>query len=68
MEDDGYIHWNLIQHMQKANMTDDVYNLLTDLSWVSAKLRVTGPADLLNNYISVGKSIKDRVGVLWTRE
>ena len=62
MEDDGYIHWNLIQHMQKAAMVDgDAYNLLVNLRWVAAKLKITGPADLLNDYISVRKSIKSEV-------
>ena len=65
MEDDGYIHWNLIRHMLKAGMTDiDAYNLLINLSWVAAKLRITGPADLLNDYISVRKNINNEVRML----
>ncbi|XP_032220712.2 apoptotic protease-activating factor 1 isoform X2 [Nematostella vectensis] len=58
MEDDHYIHWNLIRHMLKANMVEDTYTLITSLSWVVSKLKVTGPSDVISDYISVRDSIK----------
>lgn len=53
MTDDGYIHWNLLRHMLKAGLIKMAQKLVTDLSWLTAKLSVTGPADLLNDYLSI---------------
>ena len=61
MFDDGYIHWNLLRHMVKAGQVQLAKNLVTDLKWLAAKLSVTGPADLLNDYLSVKGNVDNKV-------
>ncbi|XP_015776356.1 PREDICTED: apoptotic protease-activating factor 1-like [Acropora digitifera] len=61
MIDDGYIHWNLLRHMIKAGQLKLAQDLVTDLKWLAAKLKVTGPADLLNDYLSVKGNVDNMV-------
>ena len=61
MTDDGYIHWNLLRHMLKAGLIKMAQKLVTDLSWLTAKLSVTGPADLLNDYLSIKGHVDNKV-------
>lgn len=61
MIDDGYIHWNLLRHMIKAGQLKLAQDLVTDLKWLAAKLKVTGPADLLNDYLSVKENVDNMV-------
>ena len=61
MIDDGYIHWNLIQHLLKAGLQKEAFALLVNLTWVTAKLQVTGPADLISEYISIKEHIDGKV-------
>ena len=61
LEDDHYIHWYLVHHMIKAEMVNNAYELLTDLQWVTAKLKATGPADLLHDYIMIAEHINESV-------
>lgn len=63
MLDDGYIHWNLLRHMLKAGLIEMAQNLVTNLKWLTAKLSVTGPADLLNDYLSIKGHIDNKVPV-----
>lgn len=60
MFDDGYIHWNLLRHMVKAGQVHLAKNLVTDLKWLAAKLSVTGPADLLNDYLSMKGNVDNK--------
>lgn len=53
MKNDGYIHRNLLRHMLRAGLIEEAQQLITDLKWLAAKLDVTGPADLLNDYLAV---------------
>ena len=61
MIDDGYIHWNLLRHMLKAGQIGEAQKLITDLRWLAAKLDVTGPANLLNDYLSIKGLIENKV-------
>jgi len=61
MIDDGYIHWNLLRHMLKAGLIKMAQKLVTDLRWLTAKLSVTGPADLLNDYLSIKGHVDNKV-------
>ena len=61
MIDDGYIYWNLLRHMIKAGQLKLAQDLVTDLKWLAAKLKVTGPADLLNDYLSVKGNVDNMV-------
>ena len=69
MKDDGYIHWNLLRHMLRAGVIGEAQKLITDLRWLAAKLAVTGPADLLNDYLSIKGHVDDKVrkGALFRR-
>ncbi|KAJ7373729.1 wD repeat domain [Desmophyllum pertusum] len=60
MINDGYIHWNLLRHMLKAGLIGEAQKLVTDLRWLAAKLDVTGPADLLNDYLSIKGQVDDK--------
>ena len=53
MKNDGYIHRNLLRHMLRAGLIEEAQQLIRDLKWLAAKLDVTGPADLLNDYLAV---------------
>ena len=66
MIDDGYIHWNLLRHMLKAGLVGMAEKLVTDLRWLAAKLRITGPADLLNDYMSIKGVVDNKVLSLMT--
>ena len=61
MIDDGYIHWNLLRHVLKAGLIEMAQQLVTDLRWLAAKLSVTGPADLLNDYLSIKGQVDNKV-------
>lgn len=61
MIDDGYIHWNLVRHMLKAGLQQEALALLVNLTWITAKLSVTGPADLLSEYIYSKELINSKV-------
>lgn len=61
MIDDGYIHWNLFRHMLKAGLIGEAQKLITDLKWLAAKLDVTGPANLLNDYLSIKGHVENKV-------
>ena len=61
MVNDGYIHWNLLRHMLKAGLVEMAQNLVTNLKWLTAKLSVTGPANLLNDYLSIKGHIDNKV-------
>ena len=61
MIDDGYIHWNLLRHMIKAGQLKLAQDLVTDFKWLAAKLSVTGPADLLNDYLSIRGNVDNMV-------
>ena len=64
MIDDGYIHWNLLRHMLKAGLIGLAQKLVTDLRWLGAKLSITGPADLLNDYLSIKGQVDNKVWYL----
>lgn len=61
MMNDGYIHWNLLRHMLRAGLIGEAQRLITDLRWLAAKLDVTGPADLLNDYLSIKGHVDNKV-------
>lgn len=64
MMNDGYIHWNLLRHMLRAGLIEEAQKLITDLKWLAAKLDVTGPADLLNDYLSIKGHVDNKVQVI----
>lgn len=45
--------------MLEAKLQGKAITLLTDLAWVTKKLEVAGPADMINDYIKVKKSIEE---------
>ncbi|XP_077994598.1 apoptotic protease-activating factor 1-like [Glandiceps talaboti] len=51
IKNDNYIHWYLARHMIQANMRKELWDLLLDIKWVESKIRITGPSDLLAEYI-----------------
>ncbi|XP_028393942.1 apoptotic protease-activating factor 1-like [Dendronephthya gigantea] len=59
LADDGYIYWNLVHHMLEAKLEGKAIQLLTNLAWVIRKLQVTGPADIIDDYIKVHKLIQE---------
>ena len=61
MINDGYIHWNLLRHMLRAGLVEEAQKLITDVEWLTAKLDVTGPADLLNDYLSIKGRVNNKV-------
>lgn len=63
MVNDGYIHWNLLRHMLRAGLIGEAQKLITDLKWLAAKLDVTGPADLLNDYLSIKGHVDSKVNL-----
>ena len=52
--------------MLKAGLVDMAEKLVTDLRWLAAKLRITGPADLLNDYMSIKGVVDNKVLSLMT--
>ena len=61
IEDDGYVYWNIINHMIHAKMVDKAVELLLSFKWIEAKLRATGAPDLINNYHSVLQLVRNEV-------
>ena len=61
MINDGYIHWNLLRHMLRAGLIEEAQKLITDVKWLAAKLDFTGPADLLNDYLSIKGLVDNKV-------
>nr|WEC89224.1 apoptotic protease-activating factor 1 [Polypodium hydriforme] len=60
LSNDGYIHWNLIEHLLQAGNTTGAVQLATDLRWLDSKMRNTVLADALNDF---GLIIKYNPGV-----
>ena len=50
LPDDNYIFWFLGYHLYKAEYTELFPRVYLNLSFISAKLRATGPSDLLNDF------------------
>ena len=61
IEDDGYVYWNIINHMIHAKIIDKAVELLLSFKWIEAKLRATGAPDLINNYHSVMQLVGNEV-------
>lgn len=47
--------------MLKAGLLDMAEKLVTDLRWLAAKLRIAGPVDLLNDYMSIKGVVDNKV-------
>jgi hypothetical protein len=45
--------------MLEAKQQGKAIQLLTNLAWVTRKLEVSGPADIINDYIKVDKLIEE---------
>lgn len=64
LPDDNYIFWFLGYHLYKAEYVEFFPRIYLNLSFISSKLRATGPSDLLNDfrkyrdYISLNVSLK----------
>lgn len=50
LPDDNYILWFLGYHLYKAEYTELFPQIYLNLPFISAKLRATGPSDLLNDF------------------
>ena len=50
LPNDNYIFWFLGYHLYKAEYTQLFQQIYLNLQFVSAKLRATGPSDLLNDF------------------
>lgn len=50
LPDDNYIFWFLGYHLYKAEYTEYFPRVYLDLPFISAKLRATGPSDLLSDF------------------
>ena len=61
MANDGYIYWNIINHLIEAEMIDKAVELLLSFQWIEAKLKATGAPDLINNYHKVMGLVRDVV-------
>jgi len=65
IENDGYIYWNIINHLIKAKMVDKAVTLLLSFEWIEAKLKATGAPYLINNYhkvmAAVGNEVKNQL-------
>ena len=61
MENDGYIYWNIINHMVEARMTEKAVELLLSFHWIGAKLKATGAPDLISNYHKVMELVSEDV-------
>ena len=48
--DDGYFFQRLPHHLLEAEREDELKRLLLDFSWLQAKLEVTDPNELMNDY------------------
>ena len=60
LDDDGYVFWNLVHHMLEANQQGEAMQLLTNLAWVTKKLEVCGPADIINDYIKINELVQKK--------
>ena len=58
---DNYIFWFLSYHLYKAEYTHLFPMIYLNLDFISAKLRATGPSDLLNDFRKYEDYIKDSV-------
>ena len=61
---DGYVYWNIIDHLIEAKMVDKAVELLLSFKWIEEKLRATGAPDLINSYHKVIKLVQDDVSML----
>ncbi len=59
--DDGYVYWNIINHLIQAKLTEKAVELLLSFPWIESKLLATGAPDLINNYHKVMKLVGDDV-------
>lgn len=50
LPNDNYIFSYIGYHISEAEMWDEFYSLFIDLNFIGAKLKVTGPGDLLVDY------------------
>jgi hypothetical protein len=60
LDDDGYVFWNLVHHMLEAKQQGEAMQLLTNLAWVTKKLEVCGPADIINDYIKINELVQKK--------
>ena len=65
LPDDNYIFWFLGYHLYKAEYTEFFPRVNLNLSFVSAKLRATGPSDLLNDFRKYKDYISEIVSENW---
>lgn len=65
LPDDNYIFWFLGYHLYKAEYTEFFPLVYLNLSFVSAKLRATGPSDLLNDFRKYKDYISEIVSKNW---
>jgi len=61
LPNDNYIFWFLGYHLYKAEYTEMFPKAYLNLHFISAKLRATGPSDLLNDYRKYGDYISGNV-------
>ncbi|XP_057711417.1 apoptotic protease-activating factor 1 [Corythoichthys intestinalis] len=54
--DDECLYWIrfLTYHMAKANLVQELYNLMFSLDWVTHKAQILGPAHLINDFVEYG--------------
>ncbi|XP_078683491.1 apoptotic protease-activating factor 1-like [Branchiostoma floridae x Branchiostoma belcheri] len=55
LEDDGYIHWHMEDHLAASGRVNDLCSILSSLDWVGSKVRITGPSFLVEQYVKHGK-------------
>ncbi|RDD42737.1 Apoptotic protease-activating factor 1 [Trichoplax sp. H2] len=60
LDDDGYIYAHLVHHLIHAKRLDIVCQLLTDPLWLQSKLDHNKLSNLLNDYMLVQKTFKDK--------
>ena len=61
LPNDNYIFWFLSYHIYKAEYTHLFQEIYLNLDFISAKLRATGPSDLLNDFRKYEDYIKGSV-------
>ncbi|XP_046850672.1 apoptotic protease-activating factor 1-like [Xenia sp. Carnegie-2017] len=59
LEDDGYVYSNLVHHMLLAKQEGDAIQLLTNREWITNKLKICGPADVINDFLELFTFVKE---------
>ncbi|XP_071500465.1 apoptotic protease-activating factor 1-like [Diadema antillarum] len=60
LPDDSYIHMYLAHHMAQAGEFAELSTILQSLRWIARKVTLTGPANMLSDYVSYAVNIPEK--------